>query len=164
MRAIVIVVLLLPVGVGAAEPPALSDIAWMSGSWNGTALGGRAEEHWSVPLAGTMVGMFRLEGKGQTRVLEFLVIEEKDGVVTYRFKHFKPDYQSWEDEPLDFTLVEATEGRAVFRGAEEQSPSALIYQLEGDRLTITVEGSGQDGAESFDVPLRRRESLLTDWE
>src|SRR5687767_15714011 len=38
----------------------IADMAWLAGRWTGDGLGGRTEEIWSPPDAGTMMGTFRL--------------------------------------------------------------------------------------------------------
>ena len=49
---------------GPIERPAsdvdVEDFAWLAGYWRGEGLGGVCEEIWSEPLAGSMIGLFRL--------------------------------------------------------------------------------------------------------
>ena len=55
----------LKLNPGKQSPPAsVADMAWMAGSWNCEALGGLAEEIWSAPRNGGMMGMFRLIKNG----------------------------------------------------------------------------------------------------
>lgn len=132
----------------------LADIAWMTGPHYGEGFGGQVEEHWAAPAGGTMFGGFRLVADGKTRVLEYLVIEETDEGVIYRFKHFNPDYTTWEEnEPLVFTLIEASPRKAVFHSeaAGQDAPRRLEYALQDDgALAVTVHGSDPASGELDD--------------
>lgn len=134
----------------------LEDLAWMEGAWQGEALGGLCEEHWSSPRGGTMMGMFRLIADGKTKVTEYLLIEESKEAITYRFKHIAMDWKPWEKEALFFRLVEAKEGLAIFACPKVQQPRRLEYRRENDSLNVRVFGpAGDDGkADFFDVPLK----------
>lgn len=133
----------------------LADLTWLAGTWSGRALGGEVEEHWSMPSGGSMIGMFRLTANDKTRVIEFMtLVEEEDGVV-YRFKHFNPDYTTWEpNAPLIFDLIELSDRKAVFESSVQMKPRRLIYRRNAQGgVTVTVEGFDGDRLDRFDVPM-----------
>ena len=145
--------------VDKAKKPRLSDLAWMAGRWEGKALGGEVEEHWSRGAGSSMVGMFRLVKDGKTTVLEFLMIAEEEGEVVYRFKHFSPRMVPWEEKPLFYRLVELSGEKAVFESPDiiPGKPSRLDYMKTGaDSMTIRVGGT-EEG--SFLVPLKRAKAV-----
>ena len=119
----------------------IDQLAWLAGSWSGAALGGEAEEVWSLPAADSMIGMFRLIQDGRIVVTEFVTIEARGEEITYRFKHFDLALDSWEDEALSFTLTEAEDGFAAFVANErhEGKPSRIVYRRVPEGLDITVE-------------------------
>jgi hypothetical protein len=118
-----------------AAPAARSeDIAWLSGRWLGTGLGGTAEDIIAPPSDGQMMGMFRhSKADGSVNFYEFYVFAEKDGSLTLRLKHFSPLLSGWEgrDEFVEFPLVAIGERAAYFDG--------LSYVLNDDgSLTVGV--------------------------
>ena len=137
-----------PKRVGAAPSAGieatLEQIAWLVGSWSGEGLGGAVEEHWTKPAGGSMLGMFRLVTRttGKTRVCELLMIEQEGQRVVYRFRHFGPGHKPWEepDKPLVFDLIEVSASKAVFESSVQTNPKRLTYRLEGDKLTVHVQG------------------------
>ncbi len=151
----------LPATEDAYQPAApvkadVADLAWMSGSWSGAALGGQAEEHWSTPRAGTIMGMFRLvSGAGRVTVYELLLIEQDGEEIAMRFRHFGPAHKPWEapDKPLTFRVVSLRENEVVFESQQDQNkPRRITYRRAGDKLSAHVQGVA-DGAldEGFHV-------------
>ena len=136
-----------------------ADLAWMSGHWIGTGLGGEIEEIWSQPAGGSLMGMFRLVAQDRAKLYEFLLVEEGERGVEFRFKHFNRGYQAWEkDGPLSFVLVDSAPGRAVFESTDpEQSPARMIYhRTSEDGLAVVVENpEAISGPRSFEVVFRR---------
>ena len=135
----------------------LQDLLWMSGTWGGDGLGGEIEEIWAKPAEDTMSGLFRLSAGGKTQVLEFLLITaEEDGIV-FRFKHFGKDYEPWEKgDPLIFDLIHSKPGEAIFESSVQDNPKRLTYRLDGDQLTVTVEGMQNGEPDSFQMRMTRR--------
>lgn len=128
---------------GQAASPSVAELAWLAGHWRAENGENLVEEAWSDPRAGVMTGSFRLLESGEVRVLEYLVVSQEADGVFYRFKHFRPDYSTWEGDgpPLDLRLVESAPGRAVFRNTREAEgePSYISYLLGDDgRLAVLV--------------------------
>jgi len=138
----------------------VADLAWMEGRWRGEAFGGTAEETWSAPASGGMMGMFRLiDAAGKVSLYEFLLIEEGARNLELRFKHFDPGYVPWEKEaPLTFELESWTATRAQFASKDgEQSPTHVLYSHpDDDQMLVTVQTVRAGGEpESFDVLYKR---------
>src|SRR5690349_21407763 len=69
------------------SPPAtLEDMRWFVGTWTGTGLGGSTDETWSAPVAGAMLGTFRLVKEGKPVFYEFLTLVEHEGSLLLRLK------------------------------------------------------------------------------
>src|SRR5688572_27969293 len=95
---------------GTASPKAsIKDVAWIEGSWTCEALGGTAKEFWQAPLAGSMLGSFRMIRDSKPSFYEIATISEKDGILVCRILHFDADLVGWEKEkaggPQTFPLV-----------------------------------------------------------
>jgi hypothetical protein len=166
----VVLLSMLAIGTaGAGDDPAtvegagssIDSLEWMTGSWHGEGLGGRVEEHWSTARGASMIGMFRLvSAKGKTGVTEFMMIEQEDAGVKYRFRHFGAGHRPWEpDAPLEFDLVESSKGKAVFHSSVQAKPKRLTYRLgEDGALSITVQNEEQgELAPGFTLQLERSE-------
>ena len=57
----------------------LSDVSWLVGNWAGEAFGGKFEEAWNPPSAGSMVGFFKLLGDEDVAFYELLLLVEEEG-------------------------------------------------------------------------------------
>lgn len=108
----------------------VEDLAFLAGHWRGEGLGGEVEETWSPPLAGEMLGSFRLIRNGAPSFYEILVLSREDDRIVMRIKHFNPGLLGWEekDESLAFPLIEVRDGTAWFHG--------LTLHRDGDHLLI----------------------------
>jgi hypothetical protein len=131
----------LKLSPGAKSPQAtLADMAWLAGRWVGPALGGEAEEIWSPPEAGSMMGMYRLVRDGKLVFYEFQTLVEERGSLILRLKHFNPNLTGWEEKQktIDFPLVRVGERIVQFEG--------MSYHREGDtKLTVYLAIEGKDG-------------------
>lgn len=117
---------------GAPRAPAkVADLAWLAGRWTGEGLGGRVEEAWSEPDAGSMVGYFRLVKDGKPVFYEIMTLFEAEGSVEMRLKHVNPDMTGWEEKNgyITFKLVKHDETGAYFSGLTFRRVSA--DQIDG---------------------------------
>ena len=104
---------------GEARPPAtLEDAAFLVGHWDGTGFGGRIEEVWNPPSAGSMVGMFKFFVEDKVVFYELLLMTVEDGTLSLKVKHFNPDFTAWEEKEdfIEFRLVKFDEDALHFGG------------------------------------------------
>ncbi len=132
-----------------APPPAaqvrIADAAWLTGDWIGEGFGGVLEESWSAPAGAQMVGHFRMVQDGVPQFYEFLAIEEYEGGLRYRVKHFNPDLTGWEEknEAHTFAFVSAMPDELHFDGLilRRTGPEAsdhILTMRRGDGPPETV--------------------------
>lgn len=121
---------------GRSSPPArIDEFSFLEGGWSGEGLGGEADEVWSQPAAGTMVGAFRLIREGEVVFYEIYALEEHESTVVLRLKHFDPGpgLPGWEerDEETTFRLVRVEPNRAWFHGLtlHLRAPDELVVHL-----------------------------------
>lgn len=76
-------------GEGTAVP-AISELDFLVGRWEGEAFGGWAEENWAPARGGTMLGSFRLVKDDAPVFYELMVLVELEGRPQIRVKHFGP--------------------------------------------------------------------------
>ena len=103
---------------------AIADMNWLAGRWVGEGLGGTCEEMWTAPMAGHMLGTFRLVKDDQLNFSEFFMLSEDAGSLVLRLKHFGADLHGWEakDEYVTFRLIRIEGKTAWFDG--------LTYSLD----------------------------------
>lgn len=127
--------LLTPRSVAAASPEDLAAVAWMAGSWQGSAGGTDTEEVWLPPKGGVMLGMHRDVAQGRMVSFEFLRIEaDAEGLVLLASPQGKA--------VTAFRLLSSTKTRVVFSNPIHDFPQRVIYWLgEDERLHARIEGS-----------------------
>ena len=127
---------------GAKSPPAtIAQLAWLTGTWRGEAMGAPATEVYSSPEIGQIAGHFMLQdGKGAVRVYELQQFKPVGDSIVYRLRHLNYDLTGWEDatgKALDFPLV-AIEGDSFYF-------NGLTVKREGkNKLTIWIKIQGKD--------------------
>lgn len=128
----------------ARERISIDAMSWLAGHWAGEGLGGYAEEIWSPPRSGVMMGVFRVfqgvKPSDKPRFYEFFTLEEDQGSIVMRLKHFNPDFTGWEekDKHVSFPFVRKWNELYQFDG--------LTLHPQGDRLTVYVAIRQRDGA------------------
>jgi len=124
----------------AAPSPAPSDAAslsWLTGSWAGSQDGTDAEEVWTAPRGGSLLGLHRDVSSGRTVSFEFFRIEASNGALVY--------WASPGGRPATpFRAVESAKSRIVFENREHDFPTRILYWLGSDgALHARIEGTLQ---------------------
>jgi len=116
----------------------IEDVAWISGTWQGTQNESFIEEVWTQVEGSNMAGMFRIMRDGEPGMFEFMTIQESEGRVVLSIKHFNRDMSGWEekDESELFTLVKQGGTTASFDHAEEGK--SLTYERAAEELSVTL--------------------------
>ncbi len=124
------------------SPPAtLDEVAWIAGAWEGEAFGSKAEEVWSRPSGGSMMGMFKLFGEDDVVFYELLTIKEVGETLLLRIKHFDTKMRGWEekDRSVEFRFVSASKDKVYFDGLTFERISAqemnVYVVIENDNGT-----------------------------
>ena len=124
------------------SPPAnIAAVSWLAGHWRGEAFGGITEEVWSPPLAGSMMGAFKLVINGQVSFYELETIIEENSTLILKLKHFNNDLTGWEekDDTIDFRLVKMTDNKVYFEGFTLER----ISDNEINMFVVTEDGEQQ---------------------
>jgi hypothetical protein len=136
-------------GTARAEKAEVTTLAWLAGSWQGTAGGVEMEELWLPPKGGAMVGLHRDVAGGRMVSFEFLRIEaDADGLVYQASPRGRP--------ATPFRLVESAKNRVVFANPQHDFPQRILYWLEDDgRLHARIEGEQKGKPASEEWAWRR---------
>lgn len=132
----------IPLGDKTSPKATLSDVAWITGSWEGEAFGGQIQEVWSPPLGDSMMCAFKLVVDGKVEFYELCQIREENGSLVLRLKHFNGDLSGWEkkDETVDFKLVKVEKNIVYFDGF-------TVERVSKDKINMYVM-VGEAGEES----------------
>ena len=129
----------------------IADAAWLEGHWAGEGFGGQLEEVWMAPVGRQMVGHFRMTQDGAPVFYEFLLIEEHEGGLRYRVKHFNPDMVGWEERDgfHEFPWVSASAAELRFGGL-------ILRQVDASTSDHIITTRARDGSERTQTLRYRR--------
>ena len=129
------------------------DLSWMSGYWLTCADGREASETWSDPRGGLMVGH---------------AVSLEDGRASFEVSHIGPTPQGFAyvaqpggAPPTVFVVAESGANRVVFANPDNDFPTRIIYERDGNALNARIEGEigGQARSMAWEfrsVPLNTR--------
>ena len=149
-----------PAPSAAPVKATVDQLGWVTGAWTGT-LGERTiEQHWSAPLAGSIIAMYRSIQANKATLYELLAMEQDGDGVALRIKHFAPGVglvgQEAKDESQNHTLVKIEERMAVFEGGTPASPVRITFRSpDAATLNITVERQRNGAPVSTEFKYRR---------
>lgn len=125
-----------------STPAPAPDLSWMAGYWLDCADGREASETWSDPRDGLSVG-------------HAIILSE--GSAWFEISHIGPTPQGFAyvaqpggAPPTAFPLVESGQTRAVFANPENDFPTRVIYERDGDVLKARIEGEIDGRARSME--------------
>lgn len=127
--------LALVLATGFSKLPRTASLEWLSGRWMQEGPEGWAEENWTLPRGGVMLGTGRT-GKGdKAGSFEFMRIADgPDGVVFWGSPGGKT--------PVAFPLVEEGSNLVAFENPKHDYPTRISYRREGKVLIATTSGPG----------------------
>jgi hypothetical protein len=122
---------------GFSFGPATADLGWLAGHWIQEAAGGWAEESWTPPRGGVMLGT-GLTGKGSAaKSFEFMRIADgsSGGQVVF---WGSPGGRA----PVAFPMVMEGRQEVVFENPKHDYPTRISYKREGKILVAMTSGPG----------------------
>lgn len=122
--------------------PATPDLSWIAGYWLDCSNGREVSETWSDPRAGLMVGHALTVSRGR---------------VSFELSHIGLTPQGYAyvaqpggAPPTAFVVAETGPMRVVFASAENDFPTRIIYERDGDALKARIEGEINGQARSME--------------
>jgi hypothetical protein len=113
-------------------PAAAPDLSWIAGYWLDCSDGREVSETWSDPRAGLRAGHALTVARGR---------------VSFELSHIGPTPQGYAyvaqpggSPPTAFVVAETGPMRVVFANAENDFPSRIVYERDGDALQARIEG------------------------
>jgi len=106
----------------------LADFAWLEGRWRGDWGPRTAEQIWTAPKAGLMLGTFRLIEDDKTLLIELYTVVQKPDGIDLRFRHFTPDLALWEKSDATLLTLQTFDAtRFVFANSVNGEPKHAIF-------------------------------------
>jgi Domain of unknown function (DUF6265) len=102
--------------------PALSDFAWLEGKWLGNWGPRVAEQIWTAPKGGQMLGLFRVVANDKPVVIELFSLVDTPEGVELKFRHFTPALAPWEQSDAGLMTMKLN----------EFGPATLVFENAGD--------------------------------
>jgi hypothetical protein len=142
-------------GAAFADPVRIEEARWLAGRWVGEGIGGTFEETWAEPYGGQMVGHFVLLREGRPVLYEILLIDEHEGGLRMRVKHFNPDFVAWEDKDgwSDFAFVSAAPDKLAW-------DALVLERVDETTITGALTVRHRDGRPDEAFVLRYRRAPL----
>lgn len=119
----------------------LTDFSWLVGRWRGTWGPRVAEQEWTPPHAGLMVGTLQLTEHEKTLVIELLTIVQTPDGIEYCIRHFTPSLAAWEQNgPTTLQLKESDPRSIVFENPVGGQPKRIfLSRLDADTFVVRSE-------------------------
>jgi len=121
--------------------PKLSDFAWLEGRWRADWGPRVAEQVWTAPKAGMMLGDFRVTENDKVLVIELFTLVEKPGGINFYIRHFTPELVPWEKS--DATLLNLANAEAKkfdFENPANSRPKRAVFtRIDNDTYTARSE-------------------------
>jgi hypothetical protein len=125
---------------------AISQVAWLAGTWTGRAGDTTFEERWTEPAGGAMLAVSRTIKGARMVGFEFLRIVERDGGLVYIAQ---PNGRP----PTEFVLTALAGESATFESPAHDFPKLIRY---GTRPDGGLEARVSDGGRRTDTFVFRR--------
>ena len=112
----------------------VAGLGWMSGYWLDCSDGREASETWSDPRAGLMAGhAVTVSAQGRVGFELTYITRQPDGGAAFVVK---PSGQ----DAVAFTLTEQGEDFVVFSNPDNDFPTHIRYERDGDGLRARIDG------------------------
>ena len=124
------------------QTPTAPDLSWMAGYWLDCSNGREVSETWSDPRAGLMAGHAVTVSRGRA---------------SFEMSHIGPTPQGFAyvaqpggAPPTAFVVAETGPMRVVFANPENDFPTRIVYERDGDALKARIEGEINGQAQSME--------------
>lgn len=109
-------------------------LGMLTGTWEAVSGDTVVVEAWGVPRAAMLLGTGQTVRGEETLGFEFLRVVQRDDGLFYVA-------QPQGGTPTEFGLVDSGDGLLVFENPRHDHPRRITYQVSGDEMKVTLEGS-----------------------
>ena len=143
---LILITFLLPASALSEEQVRVTDLGWLTGSWDGQMGPAVLEENWSLPRAGTIASLVRQTGPDGMGMVEMVYIEESNGTLDLYLQQWDTGFKSRTPGAQKMTMSEITENSVTFKAVGEGGLAQLKYSrpsIEAFHLDVVTAG-GQE--------------------
>ena len=141
---------IIPMLLFAGGEPAIDQLGWMAGCWEGQIGQSVVEERWSKPAGDTMLGSSRTLKNGKTVFSEFMRIEREKQTIVYMARI------GTKAAATPFTLLRMSADEVVFENPAHDFPQRILYRRNPDgSLFARIEGNEKGKPRGEDFPMKR---------
>ena len=126
LRSFISISLLLPLLSWADQPPTVEDLAWMTGSWDGSG-NNVLEENWGLPRAGTLVSLVRSTSAEGTSMVEIVHIEEANNTLELYLQQWNVPFNPRSEQAQKMTLSAMGDHSVSFEAVSPGGLKTLKY-------------------------------------
>ena len=121
--------------------PKLSDFTWLEGRWRADWGPRVAEQVWTAPQAGMMLGDFRVIENDKVLVIELFTLVEKPAAINLYVRHFTPELVPWEKSDATLLNLATAEAKKFdFENPASGRPKRAIFtRIDNDTYTARSE-------------------------
>lgn len=144
MRKAAVALAAVTLSTGFSFASSTARLGWMAGHWVQEKRGGWAEESWTPPRGGIMLGTGRTGKMNQATSFEFMRIAESpdDGRPVF---WGSPGGQA----PVAFPMVAQGRQEVVFENPKHDYPTRISYKREDANLIATTSGPGGSNPQTW---------------
>jgi hypothetical protein len=136
-----------PTATDPAAKATLADLAWLAGSWQGFWGPRIAQQVWTPPNSGVMLGSFQLAENDKTLVVEIFTLTQTPEGIELRIRHFTPSLVPWEKDGATVLKLTSLDAKsAVFENFVNGEPKTQsMRRMDADTYTSRSEVMPQEG-------------------
>ena len=135
--------LIMPLSVLSDDHVKVTDLDWLTGSWDGQMGPAVLEENWSLPRAGTIASLVRQTGPDGMGMVEMVYIEEAGGTLDLYIQQWDTGFVSRTPGAQKMTMSEMTENSVTFKAVGDGGLAQLGYSRPSiDAFHIDVVTAG----------------------
>ena len=136
-------IFLMPLAAISDDHVKVTDLGWLTGSWDGQMGPAVLEENWSLPRAGTIASLVRQTGPDGMGMVEMVYIEEANGTLDLYIQQWDTGFKSRTPDAQKMTMSEMTENSVTFKAVGEGGLAQLKYSRPSiDAFHIDVVTAG----------------------
>ena len=143
---LIFITFLLPASALPEEQVRVTDLGWLTGSWDGQMGLAVLEENWSLPRAGTIASLVRQTGPDGMGMVEMVYIEEANGTLDLYIQQWDTGFKSRTPGAQKMTMSEITENSITFRAVDEGGLAKLKYSrpaIDAFHIDVVTAGGQQ---------------------
>ena len=120
-------IFLTPLSAISDDHAKVTELGWLTGSWDGQLGPNILEENWSLPRSGSIASLVRQTGPDGMGMVEMVFIEEANGTLELHLQQWDSGFSPRTPSAQKMTMSDMTENSVTFRAVGEGGLAQLKY-------------------------------------